>query len=138
MISARNSSRTVRGRRIFGTLAASVRWGCAIALVPGGIAAAQTILITEPVVWRGGQPLTVTTQKSVRIAGSVTHPAGVARVLINGKEATTRPAQDDPEFIEFERTFPTDSLTADMSVAIVAKDGQRFEKRFSVVLPARP
>jgi hypothetical protein len=136
MMRANNSSRTISGRRTSVTLAALVRWVCAIALLPGGIAAAQTILITEPVVWRAGQPLTVTTQRSVRIAGSVMHPAGVARVLINGKEATTRPAQDDPEFIEFERTFPADSLTAEMAVAIVAKDGQRFEKRYSVVLPA--
>ena len=96
---------------------------------------AQSILITEPVDWREGRAITVVRGRSVRVAGTATHPGGISRVLINGVQVPIRQDKDFPDYFEFERVFPSDSITAEVSIRLVPVSGQPFEKRFPATLP---
>jgi hypothetical protein len=108
-----------------------------VALVALGVPArsraqVQPILITEPVQWRAGSAAQVTQGKALRVAGSVTHAAGVAKVLVNGREASLRQDPEYPDYFLFETQLPFDAITREVVVTLVAKDDRRIEQRFAV------
>jgi hypothetical protein len=91
-----------------------------------------TISITEPVEWREQpfKPLQLVAGRSVRIAGSVTHPASVDRVLVNGKQALLVPDATTTDTWDFEVFLPPDSIGKEVTIIIVPKTSQRVENRF--------
>jgi hypothetical protein len=91
---------------------------------------AQSIRITEPIEWRGGQALTLVPGRPIRIAGSVQDSAGVARVLINGRDASLKQDPVYSDFYEFERILSADSITKQVTIRVVAKDGRTFERQY--------
>jgi hypothetical protein len=103
-------------------------------LVGIGSASAQraTIIINEPVEWREQpfKPLRITDGRSVRIAGSVTHPSSVDRVLVNGKAALLVPDASTTDTWDFEVFLPPDSIGREVTIVIVPKTSQRVETRF--------
>jgi len=99
---------------------------------------AQSILITEPVEWREGRSIVVVRGKSVRVAGTATHPGGISKVLINGREVAIRQDKDFPDYFEFERVFAADSVTAEVTIRLMPVSGQPFEKRYPATLPTGP
>ena len=99
---------------------------------------AQSILITEPVEWREGRAFIVVRGKSVRVAGTATHPGGISKILINGRDVPIRQDKDFPDYFEFERTFQADSMTAEVSIRIMPNSGQPFERRYPATLPGPP
>jgi len=121
-------SRTTRG--VFGAcLIASA------ATLPAASASGQSITIREPVEWRAERPITLSAGASIRVAGSASYPSGVARVLIGGRPAKIKPDQDFPDISEFEAVIPADSITGDVTVAIISKNGERYERPFKVANP---
>ena len=97
--------------------------------------AAQTIRITEPVEWRDNRPTTVSAGQPVRVAGFVTHPGGVQRVLVNGEEAAFEADKDFPDSFHFERLLTPGTLRREIVVRIVPRTGQPFESKFELILP---
>jgi len=98
---------------------------------------AQSILITEPVEWREGRAITVVKGKSIRVAGTATHPGGLSKVLINGREVPIKQDKDFPDYFEFERVFLPDSVPAEVTIRLMPVSGQPFEKRYAAT-PAAP
>ena len=96
----------------------------------------QSILINEPVEWRERRPLILVAGKPVRIAGSVTHPAGVAKLFINGREVAIRQDKAYPDYYEFEKILPADSVPAEVTIRITSVSGQPFEQKFATTLPS--
>ena len=80
----------------------------------------QSILINEPVEWRERRPIILVAGKPVRIAGSVTHPAGVAKLFINGREVAIRQDKAYPDYYEFEKILPADSVPAEVTIRITS------------------
>jgi hypothetical protein len=98
----------------------------------------QSILINEPVEWREGRAVIVVAGKPLRIAGSVTHPAGVAKLFINGREVAIRQDKMYPDYYEFEKILPSDSVTAVLTIRITSVSGQSFEQKYPATLPGGP
>lgn len=99
------------------------------------LAHGQTIFINDPVEWRDGRAVIVVAGKTLRIAGSVTHPAGVAKLFINGREVAIRQDKSFPDYYEFEKILPSDSVTAEVTIRITSVSGQPFEKKYAATLP---
>ena len=95
----------------------------------------QSITIREPVEWRAERAITLSAGASIRVLGSASYPSGVARVLIGARAAKLKPDQDFPDISEFEVVIPADSITGDVTVAIISKNGERYERPFKVANP---
>ena len=104
----------------------------ALSAVDRANAQRPNISITEPVEWRETpfKPLQLVAGRSVRIAGSVTHPASVDRVLVNGKQALLVPDASTTDTWDFEVFLPPDSIGKEVTIVIVPKTSQRVESRF--------
>jgi hypothetical protein len=101
-------------------------------ILKAGEARAQTVLITEPTEWRSNRAVVLVPGRAVRIAGSVSYPGGIAKVLVNGGQALLRADDDDPNFILFERTLEAGSIGPVVTIAFEAPNGVHFERRYSV------
>jgi len=113
--------------------------GALFALVLGtGAAAAQSITIVDPPQWREQQVVVMETRTVLRIAGFVSHPNGVARVLVNGLEATLRPDPDFPDSFTFEINIPPDSLTPSVTISVEPRNGETMTRSFSIQMPPTP
>ncbi|MGH7466796.1 MAG: hypothetical protein ACRENP_02315 [Longimicrobiales bacterium] len=93
---------------------------------------AQVILITEPVEWKDGKPLVIRTGQSIRIAGTVSHPAGVLRVLVNGQEAFLQADRDYPDLFRFEKVVVADNSTREVVISIVPRTSQPYRRTYGL------
>jgi hypothetical protein len=98
-------------------------------------ASAQTIRITEPVEWRDNRAAPINPGQPVRIAGFVTHPGGVQRVLVNGEEAMVQVDRDFPDSFQFERVLPAANLPREITIRVVPRTGQPFEAKYAFQFP---
>lgn len=111
--------------------------GAMLALVLGaGAANAQSITIVDPPQWREEQVVVMETRTVLRIAGFVSHPGGVARVLVNGMQATLRPDPDFPDSFTFEISLPPDSLKPTVTISVEPRSGEAMTRSFTVRMPA--
>lgn len=134
--SSRNASEVAR---LPIRLSARAGFGALIGLLSvTGAAAAQSITIVDPPQWREEQVVVMETRTVLRIAGFVSHPDGVARVLVNGMEATLTPDPDFPDSFTFEISIPPDSLTPSVTIAVVPRTGDTMTRSFSIRMPPPP
>jgi hypothetical protein len=93
---------------------------------------AQTILITEPVEWRDGRPAILKPGQSLRVAGTVSHPSGVLKVLVNGQDAFLQPDANYPDLFRFEKILVATNTTRDVTIAIVPRTSQQYARTYGV------
>jgi hypothetical protein len=109
---------------------------CALAITllaaSGAELQAQVILITEPVEWKDGKPLVIRPGQSIRVAGTVSHPAGVLRVTVNGQEALLQADKDYPDLFRFERILVPDNSTREVVIAIVPRTSQQYRRSYGL------
>jgi hypothetical protein len=96
----------------------------------------QAILVTEPLEWRSKQALSTIPGSTLRIAGSVTHPAGVSKVLVNGQEATIRVDQTSPDYFVFERSIEIYGNSSQVTITVVPPSGAPYSKQFDILKSA--
>jgi len=108
-----------------------------LTLVGPRLAHSQSIFINDPIEWREGTAYNVVAGKPFRVAGTVTHPAGVAKVFINGREVAIRQDKDYPDYYDFEKIFSADSVPPEVTVRVMSVSGQPFEKRYTATLPVK-
>jgi hypothetical protein len=104
-------------------------------MLGAGAANAQSITIVDPPQWREEQVVVMETRTVLRIAGFVSHPSGVARVLVNGLEATLRPDPDFPDSFTFEISLPADSLKPTVMISVEPRTGEAMTRSFTVQMP---
>lgn len=100
-------------------------------------ASAQSITIVDPPQWREEQVVVMETRAVLRVAGFVSHPNGVARVLVNGLEAMLSPDPDFPDSFTFEINVPPDSLTPEITISVVPRTGEAMTRSFELRVPPR-
>jgi hypothetical protein len=93
----------------------------------------QRISILEPEAWRDLRSAPVELGQPLRVAGTATHPNGIARVVVNGVEATLTPV--GPTASRFVRVMPADSLAEQIVITLFPRTGDPFEQRYSLTLP---
>lgn len=106
-----------------------------IGLAAGSGASAQSITIVDPPQWREEQVVVMETRTVLRIAGFVSHPGGVARVRVNGLEATLRQDPDFPDSYTFEINIPPDSLKAAVTISVEPRTGEAMTRTFAIQMP---
>ncbi len=102
---------------------------------------AQSITITDPAEWADSipKPLVVRPGESILVRGLVYHPAGIQGVLVNGVEADTT-STGLPTTYRFQIILKAEQLRGGVTISIIPKDAQRFDKRYAVqtAAPANP
>jgi protein O-mannosyl-transferase len=89
-----------------------------------------SLMILEPSEWtgEGTRSLQIPPGESLRIVGRVHHPAGIARVVINGAEV---PLQPHPSgWMQFIAQVPGESVRQGVEVAAFPVAGDALRKRF--------
>jgi hypothetical protein len=104
-------------------------------MLGAGAADAQSITIVDPPQWREEQVVVMETRTVLRIAGFVSHPSGVARVLVNGMAATLRPDPDFPDSFTFEINLPADSLQPTVRISVEPRTGEAMTRSFTIQMP---
>jgi hypothetical protein len=112
-------------------LAGAMATGLALTLSPANTCSAQVILINEPVVWREGKALTVAPGQSLRVAGAASHPDGVSKVLVNGREAVVKADSDFPDLFRFETQIVADTAR-EVTIDVILKSGKEWSRSYRV------
>jgi hypothetical protein len=114
----------------------AVLWATAGVFI-GSNARAQnpSLIINEPTEWRFKDTLNLGERKSLRISGSATDASGVSSVLVNGQPATLKRDPKNPKFWLFEKTIPSDSVTAEIRITLVPVRGSRLEEAYTADTP---
>jgi uncharacterized caspase-like protein len=106
----------------------------ALALLPAGRAAAQSITITEPHEWAddagASRGIVVHARQSLRIVGLVSQPAGVVNVTVNGVRAALQP--DGRGSTRFVGYVPVRDDTKAVEVAAYGPTGAPLRRSFTV------
>lgn len=114
-----------------------VLWLLALLTFVSAPAGAQVLRIVDPPQWRENQPHVMATAAPLRIAGFVSQPGGIARVLVNGVPATLEPDPNFPDSYNFERIVPVDGLAAEVTITVEPRSGESWSRTFRLELPGQ-
>lgn len=108
----------------------------AAAATPIAAQASDPIIVTEPDAWSRGLGLAATAGDSIRVRGVATHPAGVARIMINGADAELRRDPSFPNLVDFAGLVIASAGDAHVVIRLVPVTGEAVEHRYAVEVAA--
>jgi len=101
-------------------------------LAKAAVLSAQTFVVSikQPSSWDFGARAVLTVGQPLIIHGTATHRAGILKVLINGQPASLTKDPQNPTYWFFDKTIPSDSVTADVSILFISMNGDSLRKPY--------